>query len=229
MLNRFISRVGNKESIICIVGLGYVGLPLMLRFAEVGYRVVGIDVDEQKNRLINEGESYIQHIPSERIANLKSHIFATSDFSASIEADAIILCVPTPLDKYREPDLSFVLHTTDSLLPYIREGQLFSLESTTYPGTTEEELKTRIESRGFIIGENIFLVYSPEREDPGNLRFSTATIPKVCGGDTENCRQAGNALYSCIIDKVVNVSSTKVAEMTKLLENIHRSVNIGFQ
>jgi UDP-N-acetyl-D-glucosamine dehydrogenase len=227
MLNRFIEKINNKEAIIGIVGLGYVGLPLMLRFAEVGYRVIGIDVDEHKNSLINQGKSYIQHIPSEDIVRVKHLIHATADFSESVEADALILCVPTPLDKYREPDLSYVLQTTDALLPHLRKGQLISLESTTYPGTTEEELKPRVSSTGLIVGEDIFLVYSPEREDPGNANFTTATIPKVCGGDTEACRAAGIALYSAVINQVIPASSSKVAEMTKLLENIHRSVNIG--
>ncbi len=227
MLNCFKEKINNKEAIIGIVGLGYVGLPLMLRFAEVGYRVIGIDVDERKNELLNQGKSYIQHIPSEQIAAVKHLIKATSDFSTAAEADALILCVPTPLNKYREPDLSYVLETTDALVPYLRPGQLISLESTTYPGTTEEELKPRVTSTGLSIGEDIFLVYSPEREDPGNAHFTTATIPKVCGGDTEACREAGIALYSAVINHVVPVSSAKVAEMTKLLENIHRSVNIG--
>ncbi len=227
MLNSFIEKINNKEAIIGIVGLGYVGLPLMLRFAEVGYRVIGIDVDEHKNQLLNQGKSYIQHISSERVARVRGLINATSNFAASSEADALILCVPTPLNKYREPDLSYVLQTTDALLPYIRPGQLISLESTTYPGTTEEELKPRIERTGLVIGQDIFLVYSPEREDPGNSQYTTATIPKVCGGDTSNCVEAGIALYSAVIEKIVRVSSTKVAEMTKLLENIHRSVNIG--
>ena len=227
MLNQFVERINNKEAVIGIVGLGYVGLPLMLRFAEVGFRVLGIDVDEKKNTLLNQGKSYIHHIPSESIQKYQSQLFATSDFSKSVEADALIMCVPTPLDKYREPDLSYVLQTTDALIPYLRKGQLVSLESTTYPGTTDEELKTRIEKTGLVIGEDIFLVYSPEREDPGNPNFTTATIPKVCGGDTVPCIEAGVALYSAVIDHVVKVSSTRVAEMTKLLENIHRSVNIG--
>ena len=222
-----LDRIKNKSSIISIVGLGYVGLPLMLRFAEQGYRVVGIDVDSSKNEAINQGLSYIKHISSSDIARFHDRIWATADFAAALEADAIILCVPTPLNKYREPDLSFVLQTMDALLPYLRAGQIVSLESTTYPGTTEEELKPRIESRGFTVGQDIYLVYSPEREDPGNAHFKTATIPKVCGGDTEACRQAGITLYSAVIDNVIPVSSTKVAEMTKLLENIHRSVNIG--
>lgn len=227
MLNRFINKMNTKEAIIGIVGLGYVGLPLMLRFAEMGYRVIGIDVDEKKNELLNQAKSYIKHIPSEQIAKVKKLFTATSDFSASAEADALILCVPTPLDKYREPDLSYVLQTTDALVPYIRPGQIISLESTTYPGTTEEELKPRVESTGLTVGKDIFLVYSPEREDPGNAHYTTATIPKICGADTETCRAAGIALYSAVINQVVPVSSAKVAEMTKLLENIHRSVNIG--
>lgn len=227
MLNEFIEKVKSKEAIIGIVGLGYVGLPLMLRFAEIGYRVIGIDLDEKKNEYLNQGKSYIQHIASEQIMKIKSMICATSDFSKSSEADVIILCVPTPLNKYREPDLSFVLQTMDALVPHLRAGQLVSLESTTYPGTTEEELKPRIENTGLVLGQNIFLTYSPEREDPGNPHYTTATIPKVCGGQTSNCLEAGYAVYSAVIENVVKVSSTKVAEMTKLLENIHRSVNIG--
>ena len=227
MLTSFIEKVENKEAIIGIIGLGYVGLPLMLRFAEVGYRVIGIDIDQQKNDLINQGKSYIKHISSTQIAAVKKLIRGTSDFSESSEADVLILCEPTPLDKYREPDLSYVLQTMDALLPYLRPGQLVSLESTTYPGTTEEELRPRIERMGLTIGEDVFLVYSPEREDPGNPHYTTATIPKVCGADTDACRSAGIALYSAVIDHVVPVSSSKVAEMTKLLENIHRSVNIG--
>jgi len=227
MLQDLIEKLNNQEAIIGIIGLGYVGLPLMLRFAEVGYRVLGIDIDASKNALLNEGKSYIQHISSEQVAAVQSRINATDDFSAANEADALILCVPTPLNKYREPDLSYVLKTVDALLPHLRKNQIISLESTTYPGTTTEELKTRIETKGFQVGEDIFLVYSPEREDPGNAHFSTASIPKVCGGDTPNCIEAGQALYGSVIEQVVPVSSTRVAEMTKLLENIHRSVNIG--
>lgn len=227
MLENFVNKVNNKEAIIAIVGLGYVGLPLLLRFAEVGYRIIGIDIDESKNQLLNQGKSYISHIPGEKVAQYKHLFIATSDFSKANEADAIILCVPTPLNKYREPDLSFVLQTMDALQPFLKKGQLVSLESTTYPGTTEEELKPRIENTGLVVGQDIFLVYSPEREDPGNLEFTTATIPKVCGGDTKNCLTAGEILYSSIINQVVSVLTTKAAEMTKLLENIHRSVNIG--
>ncbi|MCH9689658.1 MAG: nucleotide sugar dehydrogenase [Gammaproteobacteria bacterium] len=227
MPQTLIEKLNNQEAIIGIVGLGYVGLPLMLRFAEVGYRVLGIDVDTSKNALLNDGKSYIQHISSEQVAAVQSRISATDNFSSAGEADALILCVPTPLNKYREPDLRYVLQTMDALLPHLRPGQIVSLESTTYPGTTEEELKTRIEQQGFQVGQDVFLVYSPEREDPGNSKFSTASIPKVCGGDTPACLEAGKALYHSVIEQVVPVSSTRVAEMTKLLENIHRSVNIG--
>jgi len=227
MLDHLLDKINKKEAVIGIIGLGYVGLPLLLRFADVGFRVYGIDVDDNKVNQLNDNQSYIQHIANEQIAQASRFFEATTDFSKAIEADALILCVPTPLDKYREPDLSYVLQTMDSLIPHLRKGQLLSLESTTYPGTTLEELKPRVEKAGHIVGEDIFLVYSPEREDPGNANYTTATIPKICGGDTERCAQAGVALYSQVIDKVVQVSSTKVAEMTKLLENIHRAVNIG--
>ncbi|KTD82729.1 nucleotide sugar dehydrogenase [Legionella waltersii] len=227
MLNELMNKINNKEAIISIVGLGYVGLPLMLRFAEVGFRVIGIDIDESKNQSLNQGQSYIQHIPSNSIVKVQPKIHATSDFSKCLEADVIILCVPTPLNKYREPDLSFVLQTMDSIVPYLRQGQLVSLESTTYPGTTDEELKPRIEKSGFRVGQDIFLTFSPEREDPGNDKYTTSTIPKICGGNTPECLEAGYTLYSSVINQVIKVSSTKVAEMTKLLENIHRSVNIG--
>ena len=224
-----IEKLNNKTAVIGIVGLGYVGLPLMLRFVEVGYKVLGIDIDEKKIAFLNQGNSPIEHIPAEKIAQaVQTNGFrATADFSQSAQADALILCVPTPLNKYREPDLSFVLETTESLVPYLRDGQVVSLESTTYPGTTDEELKPRIESRGFRVGEDIFLVYSPEREDPSNPDFETRTIPKVCGGDTPQCLEVGISLYGQVIDQVVPVSSTRTAEMTKLLENIHRAVNIG--
>jgi UDP-N-acetyl-D-glucosamine dehydrogenase len=218
-----------KKAVIGIVGLGYVGLPLLLRFAEQGFKVIGFDIDKSKIDKLNRGESYIKHLGVERIllAHKKNQFIATNDFSKSIDADALIICVPTPLSKHNEPDLSYIINTIETLLPHLRKGQLISLESTTYPGTTDEELKPRIESRGFEIGEDIFLVFSPEREDPGNLNFSTQTIPKVVGGNTPKCLEVGVAMYKEIINKIVPVSSTKVAEMTKLLENIFRSVNIG--
>lgn len=225
--NNLIENLQNKTSQVAIVGLGYVGLPLLLRFANVGYRVLGIDIDAEKVEKLNQGQSYIAHIPSEKITAMQHNFVATTDFAKVREADGVILCVPTPLNKYREPDLSFVLNTTDALLPHLRAGQVISLESTTYPGTTDEELKPRIESCGLKIGKDIFLVYSPEREDPGNVNFETASIPKVCGGTTPDCLEAGLALYGQVINTLVPVSSTHAAEMTKLLENIHRAVNIG--
>ena len=228
MKNQLIEKLNNKTAVIGILGLGYVGLPLMLRYAEVGYKVLGIDIDQKKIDALNEGKSYIEHIPSNKIADsIKSGFEATADFSRAAEADTLILCVPTPLNKYREPDLSYVTDTTDAVLPFLRKGHVLSLESTTYPGTTEEELFPRMESTGLKVGEDVFLVYSPEREDPGNPDFTTRTIPKVVGGHTAACMDVGTALYAPAIDNIVPVSSTKVAEMTKLLENIHRAVNIG--
>lgn len=226
--SRLIERLNNKTAVIGVVGLGYVGLPLMLRYVEVGYRVLGFDIDQIKVDSLKQGKSYIEHIPSAAIAHaVKSGFDATTDFARAGEVDALIICVPTPLNKYREPDLSFVVDTTDSLVPYLRKGHIVSLESTTYPGTTDEELKPRLESTGLKVGEDVFLVFSPEREDPGNPDFVTKTIPKVCGGTTPACLEAGMALYDQVIDQVVPVSSTRAAEMTKLLENIHRAVNIG--
>lgn len=223
-----VAKFKEKGAIIGIVGLGYVGLPLMLRYSAIGYRVLGIDIDNTKVAKLNIGQSYIEHIPAGKIAQARDSGFeATTDFSRAAECDALILCVPTPLNKYREPDMSFVINTTDALKQYLRAGQVVSLESTTYPGTTEEELLPRVEEGGLKVGEDIFLVYSPEREDPGNPDFETSTIPKVIGGQTPACLEVGVALYEQAIDRVVPVSSTKAAEMTKLLENIHRAVNIG--
>jgi UDP-N-acetyl-D-glucosamine dehydrogenase len=228
MKSQLLKKIASRKAVVGIVGLGYVGLPLMLRFSEVGYRVLGFDIDHAKVKSLNAGKSYIEHIAAAHIAKARKAGFeATSDFSRAGEADALILCVPTPLNKYREPDLSFIVNTTEALVPHLRRGQLVSLESTTYPGTTDEELKPRIEARGFTIGKDVFLVFSPEREDPGNPDFTTRTIPKVCGGVTPACQEVGVALYGSVIDRVVQVSSTRAAEMTKLLENIHRAVNIG--
>jgi len=223
-----IEKLDDKSAVIGIVGMGYVGLPLMLRYSEVGYKVVGLDNDIFKVEKLNNGESYIEHIDNGSIKKALACGFkATTDFSSAKELDALIICVPTPLDKHREPDLSFVIDTTEALMPYLRSEQVFSLESTTYPGTTDEELLPRIEKSGVRVGKDFYLVYSPEREDPGNPNFKTQTIPKVCGGYSHSCLDVGIALYGQVVDKVVPVSSTRAAEMTKLLENIHRAVNIG--
>jgi UDP-N-acetyl-D-glucosamine dehydrogenase len=221
-------KLNDKTAVIGIVGLGYVGLPLSLRYSEIGYKVVGFDIDQSKVDILSRGQTYIEHIAADGVARAVANGFEpTSDLSRARDVDALILCVPTPLNKYREPDLSYVLNTVEALLPHFRGGQVVSLESTTYPGTTEEELRPRIEKTGLKVGEDIFLVFSPEREDPGNAKFSTHNIPKVCGGTTPSCLQVGLALYGQVIDTVVPVSSTQAAELTKLLENIHRAVNIG--
>lgn len=213
---------------IGIYGLGYVGLPLALRFAEVGLKVTGFDIDSAKVQQLNAGESYIERLQPAVIQRAQSHGFeATTDFSLSKEVDAIIICVPTPLNRYREPDLSYIIATIESALPHMRAGQLVSLESTTWPGTTEEVLAPRLRARGLVPGENCALVFSPEREDPGNPRYGTKDIPKVIGGCTPSCLALGKALYQRAIQTLVPVSSPRVAEMTKLLENIHRAVNIG--
>lgn len=228
MKSELIKKLFSKEAVIGIYGLGYVGLPLALRYAEAGYKVVGFDIDATKVDDLSSGKSYIQHIPDEKIGKAVQRGFsATTDFSYTNHVDAIILCVPTPLNKYREPDLSFVTVTTEMIVPYLRRGHIVSLESTTYPGTTEEELLPRLESSELKVGSDIFLVYSPEREDPGNAHFDTRTIPKIVGGCTPYCLEVGEALYEQAIEQVVPVSSTKAAELTKLLENIHRAVNIG--
>lgn len=223
-----IAAIEQRTAVIGIVGLGYVGLPLALRYAEAGFRVLGIDIDATKVDALNAGRSYIEHISASAVAQARERGFeATTDFARAADVQAVIICVPTPLNAYREPDLSFVTGTTDTLVPHLRAGQVVSLESTTYPGTTDEELKPRIESGGLTVGKDVFLVFSPEREDPGNPDFTTRTIPKVVGGYSSDCKDVGVALYSAVIDRVVPVSSTRAAEMTKLLENIHRAVNIG--
>ncbi len=229
MLRRLLGRLEERAALIGIVGLGYVGLPLALGFVEAGHEVLGLDIDGEKVEALNAGRTYIRHIGEERVraATRGGALRATTDFARIAEADAVILCVPTPLNRQREPDLSFVVNTLESLLPHLRAGQVISLESTTWPGTTEEVLRPRLERAGFTIGEDLFLVYSPEREDPGNPRYGTRDIPKVCGGSTPACLKAGIALYEGIVVRVVPVSSTRAAELTKLLENIHRAVNIG--
>lgn len=221
-------RIASRQARIGILGLGYVGIPLAQRIVEVGFPVLGFDIDPERIRQLNAGESPIKHIPGETIAAMRQAGFeATADFSRSAECDALIICVPTPLNKYREPDLSFITATMDTIAPYLRAGQLLSLESTTWPGTTDEVLAPYVEKAGLTVGQDFFLVYSPEREDPGNPNFSTRTIPKVVGGQTPACLEVGTALYGAFIDRVVPVSSTRAAEMVKLLENIHRAVNIG--
>lgn len=224
----FQELVSNRTAKVGILGLGYVGIPLALRISEVGFPVIGFDVVQQRVDQLNAKESPIAHIPDGDIATMVDAGFeGTTDFAKAADCDALIICVPTPLDKSREPDLSFVTATMDKIAPYLRKGQLLALESTTWPGTTKEILLPYLEQAGLVAGDDMFLIYSPEREDPGNPDFTTRTIPKVVGGYTPACKDAGVALYATFIDRVVPVSSTESAEMVKLLENIHRSINIG--
>ena len=224
----FIDKINDRTATIGILGLGYVGIPLALTASRAGLRVVGFDVVQSRVDQLNAAKSPIKHITSEHIARMKDAGFeATTDFARAADCDALIICVPTPLNQYREPDLSFVVTTMDMIAPYLRKDQLLSLESTTWPGTTKEVLLPYVEKAGLHVGTDFFLVYSPEREDPGNAHFQTQTIPKVAGGHTPACLKAAEALYGVFIDRVVSVSSTEAAEMVKLLENIHRSINIG--
>lgn len=222
-------KLANNTAVIGVLGLGYVGLPLVLGYAEKNIRVIGFDIDAKKIESLNAGESYIQHIGAERVGKaVKAGVLsATSDFSRIPEVDVVIICVPTPLDLHHEPDLSYVRATRDAILPHLRKNQLVCLESTTYPGTTDEEFLGPIQKKGFTLGSDFFLVFSPEREDPGNPNFSGTNIPKVVGGHSAKCLEQGVAAYGSIYNKVVPVTSTRVAEMVKLLENIFRAVNIG--
>jgi UDP-N-acetyl-D-glucosamine dehydrogenase len=223
-------KIKDKQALIGIIGMGYVGLPLVLRFCEMGFQVLGFDTDAHKVKLLNQGESYIKHIPSASLTALlepregQGQFSATHDQGRLGEPDILIICVPTPLTSKREPDLQYVESTTRHIAACLRAGQLISLESTTYPGTTAE-LLLPILSRTH--KEDFYLVFSPEREDPGNPTYHVSTIPKVVGGVTPACLTHGVALYSQVIDRVISVSSTQVAEMSKLLENIYRSVNIA--
>lgn len=228
-MTTLLEKINNREATIGIIGLGYVGLPLALTVSEAGYNnVIGFDVDLNKIQLLDDNRSYIKHINLQRIktANTKG-FYGTTDFSLIANTDVLVLCLPTPLTQHQEPDLRFIRDTLQTIKPYLHQDLLISLESTTYPGTTEEEIVPLVTELGFTPGKDIYIVYSPEREDPGNKAFPTHKIPKVCGGITQQCAQAGQTFYGSIVEQVVTVSSTKAAEMTKLLENIHRAVNIG--
>src|SRR4030066_2522292 len=229
MVNSLLNRINERSALIGIVGLGYVGLPLVLRFCEEGFKVCGVDIDREKADKLNSGESYIKHISSEKVRQfVDRRLFeATVDMQRLKEADAIIICVPTPLTDKRDPDMQYVEATAREVARHLRLGQLISLESTTYPGTTEELLLPLFTEKGLKAGKDFFLVFSPEREDPGRKDFTTKTTPKIVGGVTPQCLEMGAALYSKVVAKVVQVSSPKAAEMTKLLENIYRSVNIA--
>ncbi len=229
LTDELFSRIDERTARVAIVGLGYVGLPLAETFAWGGYPVLGFDIDAAKVAKLNRGESYIGHICPERIGELigSGRFEATSDPRRFADADAVIICVPTPLNEAREPDLSYIVNTAHTLRRHLRPGQLIVLESTTYPGTTEELLRPLLERSGLKAGRDFFLAYSPEREDPGNRDYATRNIPKVIGGLDETCLKLAVALYEPIVDGVVPVSSTRVAEACKILENTYRAVNIA--
>jgi len=224
-----LQKIESKKAIIGIVGLGYVGLPLMMEFVEQGFTTIGFDVDDTKVDSLNNGKSYIKHISDERVATVvDSKLFsASADFARIKEVDCILICVPTPLTRYREPDLSFIENTSETLAAHLRKGQLVVLESSTFPGTTEEVMKPILEKSGLKGDVDFWVAFSPEREDPNNPKFNTRTIPKVVGANTEKARKLVSTLYDQVIVKTVPVSSSQAAEATKLLENIFRSVNIA--
>ena len=223
------TKIKNRQAIIGIVGLGYVGLPLAVEFAEVGFTVYGYDISKEKVKLINAGKSDIDDVPDSVIEkHVKSgHLIATDDTNMMKKADTMSICVPTPLSKTKDPDVSYILAAVDTIKQILHKDMLIILESTTYPGTTEDMIKPLLEESGLKVGKDIFLAFSPERVDPGNTRFMTNNTPRVVGGITSNCTKIAKAFYEQIINTVIPMSSTKAAEMVKLLENTFRSVNIG--
>jgi len=224
-----LSKLDDRSARVGVIGMGYVGLPLALAVVDAGFTVIGFDVDDAKPKALAAGESYFKHIGSDKVAeaNATGRFSATTDFTRLGEVDVIAICVPTPLDRHFEPDLSFVEQTTETIAANLRPGQLVVLESTTYPGTTDEVLKPILERGGLECGKDFFLAFSPEREDPGNPSFGTTSIPKVVGADDDIAREAATKFYGAFIGQVVPVSNTRAAEATKLTENIFRSVNIA--
>jgi len=222
-------RIKDKKAVVGVVGLGYVGLPLVKAFLKKGFAVIGFDIDRRKVEMLNQGKSYIKHITAAELRPFLStkRFAATTEFARLTDMDAVLICVPTPLDDHRNPDLSFVLTTTETIAGHLRKGQLVVLESTTYPGTTDEEMLPILERGGLKAGRDFFLAFSPERENPGDPVYTAENTPKVVGGLTKDCLALADTLYSQVVIKTVPVSSTRAAESTKLLENIFRSVNIA--
>lgn len=227
---QLLDKINNKTAKVGVVGLGYVGLPLAVEKANAGYKTIGFDVQEQKVKMVNDGQNYIGDVVDETLKKLveAKTLQATTDFSFVKDVDTICICVPTPLDLYKQPDLSYVVDSTKSVAQYLHKGMLVILESTTYPGTTEEVLKPILEESGLKCGEDFFLAFSPERVDPGNKDFNTKNTPKVVGGCSEECTEVAAALYRNILEGDIHtVSSPAVAEMEKILENTFRNINIG--
>ena len=227
--DKLLERITDRTARVGVIGLGYVGLPLALLFEEAGFPVTGFDVDPAKPEALHRGESYIRHIGAEKVSQAfaRGRVVATTDFDLLGECDAVVICVPTPLGKHREPDLSFIRSTVTEVAKRLRSGQLVVLESTTYPGTTREEMVPPFEARGLECGTDFFVAFSPEREDPGNQRFHTQNIPKVVGSIDPASQEVATALYGAAVAEVVSVSSPEVAEAAKLFENIFRAVNIA--
>ncbi len=224
-----LARISERSARVGVVGLGYTGLPLAVEYARAGFRTTGVDLDSDRCAEVNAGHSYIADVPSEDVAALAEQglLSATTDYATMAEMDVAVICVPTPLGKGKDPDISYIVSATEGLSPHIHDGMLVVLESTTYPGTTEEILLPRVLRNGCILGETIFLGYSPERVDPGNPTYGTRNTPKVVAGMTPSCLEVMQALYSTVVDTVVPVSTPATAEMTKILENTFRAVNIG--
>jgi UDP-N-acetyl-D-glucosamine dehydrogenase len=229
MKTQLLERIQSKEAVVGVVGLGYVGLPLAVAFGQAGLRVVGVEVDAEKVARLKRCESYVQDVPEAQVAELvqRGAFTATTDYAVLRAADAVIICVPTPLRKTRDPDMSYIVSAAEGVLRHVRPGMLLVLESTTYPGTTEEVFEPQLKARGYHIGADVFLAFSPERIDPGNQTFTIRNTPKVVGGVTAACTEVAAALYRLAVEHVVPVSSPRAAEMVKLLENTFRAVNIG--
>jgi UDP-N-acetyl-D-glucosamine dehydrogenase len=224
-----IDRIKNKDATLCVIGLGYVGLPLAVEYARGGFKAVGIDVNEQKVKEVNAGHSYVGDVAAEELKRVveSGKLTATTDFSVIRDVDTVNICVPTPLRKTRDPDISYIVSAVEHIQKYLHKDMLIVLESTTYPGTTEEVILPMLEKGGLEVGKDFFLAFSPERVDPGNASYNTKNIPKVVGGITERCTEAASALYGATLTQTVPVGSAKSAETVKLLENTFRSVNIG--
>lgn len=229
-VDRLLNKLNNKTAVIGVVGLGYVGLPLAVEKAKAGYSVIGFDIQEARVNQVNNGENYIGDVVDNELKELVNNkqLKATTDYSLINEVDAVAICVPTPLDIYKQPDTSYVESSANEIAKYVKEGMLVVLESTTYPGTTEEIIKPTLEKSGLVCGENLFIAYSPERVDPGNKQFNTKNTPKVVGGITANCTEVAATMYENVLEGTVHrVSSPAVAEMEKILENTFRNINIA--